>query len=381
MATWSVDGQAAFATADVVSQAGYVRTGAHQRAVGGDGRRAGRDGREHHRRGGLPDRPPRVGRTRAGGRGQRRHRGSGRRRPRPGAAAWASTAPARSTRPRCGRRRGATPARTRSPWTKPPKARPGSPVRVSGHGALGRRVRRTRDRGELRRRRRHRDGDAPAPTAQAGATLTAPLTAGAAIIATATTTGLTYFASDPGAVAPGAPLEYSGTGTFAASLAPKPVISVGASSPLVMASGQTTPIAHVSGTYGYSGDGLLTLAGPSARRRARACSALTGGDFDHATPLWTGAFNFTGDGAQQAGAVTDLHPAATPSARPPRPRQQPAGQGVVGAQRPRGDRVDDPAHPVERPGRSRRSASWPRRSPPPRPARRTSPPPSRRTVR
>ncbi len=306
MATWSVDGQRAFSTADVVSRAGSYgpapTSGQASEMVDGQ---AGLDASEIAAVAYLIDRhgsggPAQVAEVSADiaaaagdGSAQAQCLGQGGTSPQHAAMLWSQA------------------QRYAGPYTvtvdTPPKAIPGSPVRVTatvrsaaGVGAPGISV--TFAAG----------ADTAAATTDADgkahAQLTTPLTPNASILATAATTGLTYFASDPAALALGAPIEYSGTAAFAAGLAPKPVVTVSASSPLVMASGQTTPLAHVSGTYGYSGDGLITLAGPVKPPSGKGCSALRSAAYNGAAPLWTGAFTFKGDGTHQAGAVTDLSP-------------------------------------------------------------------------
>jgi hypothetical protein len=306
MATWSVDGQSAFSTADVTSHAGIYgpapTSGQSSEMVDGQ---AGMDASEIAAVAYL------IGRHGSGGAAQVAEV----------SADIAAAAGDGRTQARCLGQHGTSAQAAASLWAQarryagpytvtvatPRKAIPGSPVRVSatvrsaaGVGAPGISV--TFAAG----------ADTAAATTGANgtarATLTTPVAANTSILATASTTGLTYFASDPPAVALGAPVEYSGTGAFAAGLAPKPVVTVSASSPLVMASGKTTPLAHVSGTYGYSGDGLITLAGPVKPPSGKGCSALRSADYDGAAPLWTGAFTFKGDGTHQAGAVTDLEP-------------------------------------------------------------------------
>ncbi len=131
-----------------------------------------------------------------------------------------------------------------------------------------------------------------APSTPLLATVSAPVT-------------LTYIDSNPGAVAPADPSVFTGTGRLAA-VRPKPAVAVTGSENLVLAHGRAVPSAQVTGTFGYSGTGSLTVSGPVAADAGHSCSALPANAFAHAPQIWTGPFTFTGDGRYRAGRTRPL---------------------------------------------------------------------------
>ncbi|WP_375474765.1 hypothetical protein [uncultured Jatrophihabitans sp.] len=119
-------------------------------------------------------------------------------------------------------------------------------------------------------------------------------------------TGLTVYGSDPPSVAPAAPSTYQDTGSLVVVAHPHPTVSIAVDHPLLLANGVARPSASVTGTYGYSGAGTITLLGPARTVSSRPCSTLTAADFAAAAPVWTATFQFAGDGAHAPGATPPL---------------------------------------------------------------------------
>lgn len=116
---------------------------------------------------------------------------------------------------------------------------------------------------------------------------------------------LTYFSTDPGAVTVAAPVSATGTATLAPVLHPTPHVTTQAPG-LVLHSSSVTPKASITGTFGYAGNGSISLLGPLHPATGRSCSAFGSGDWATAPVAWHGNFGFVGDGTHDAGASPTL---------------------------------------------------------------------------
>ncbi len=156
-------------------------------------------------------------------------------------------------------------------------------------------------------------GSAVAVTGQDGVARTqvttpAATTGAAAVPITASinqAVSLTYYATDPGAVSLAAPTSVTVTGSLTPVLHPTPHVSTQVAG-LVLQNATVTPHATITGTYGYAGQGALTLHGPVQPAHGQDCSDLTSADYAKAPTAWTANFGFVGDGTHDGGATPPL---------------------------------------------------------------------------
>ncbi|GAB2471890.1 Ig-like domain-containing protein [Jatrophihabitans fulvus] len=135
--------------------------------------------------------------------------------------------------------------------------------------------------------------------------VTVPSAAATTVTASVGQPSLVSIASDPPSVALGDPRTVRGSAVLRPVLHPRPAVSV-QHEDLLLRGGTLAPTVRVSGTYGYSGVGSVTLSGP-VDPPASGCAAL-GADAYRGDPVWSGDFWFTGDGTYGAGTSPDLEP-------------------------------------------------------------------------
>jgi hypothetical protein len=133
-----------------------------------------------------------------------------------------------------------------------------------------------------------------------------PSTASAPITASlAEPVSLTYYATDPGAVALAAPVTVTALGSLTPVLHPTPRVVTQAPG-LVLRDGTITPRATITGTYGYVGTGSISVLGPVHAAAGKDCSSLHSSSYAAAPTVWKGNFGFVGDGTHDAGRTPQL---------------------------------------------------------------------------
>ncbi len=134
------------------------------------------------------------------------------------------------------------------------------------------------------------------PVAQEGGPLTATV---------AEPTGLRLIGSGPASVTLGAPQPFVARASVVPVLHPTPQLSITGGAALVLAGGSLTPIPTVTDTDGYAGTGTTTVLGPVQPPAGGTCSDA---NFAGATSVWSGTFAFVGDGPKPIGSTGALQP-------------------------------------------------------------------------
>ena len=141
-------------------------------------------------------------------------------------------------------------------------------------------------------------------TGSATAGLVAPTTPSAVLTASiAEPTGVRLIASRPASVTLAAGTPVVARAAFVPVLHPTPHLTLTGGTALVLAGGSLTPTAIVTGTYGYSGTGAVSVVGPVQAPNDGTCS---GASFAGAPAVWSGAFAFAADGPRPVGSTGAL---------------------------------------------------------------------------